>query len=75
MYRRRLRRATPALRGMPLDSIDDARTITKHTIVPSDRKAAISLAAGMGLTAGLDCRLAAREGRANLAGTEEWPVF
>jgi hypothetical protein len=28
----------------PLDSIDDARIITKHSIVPRDRKAAIALA-------------------------------
>ena len=64
----------------PLNSIDDAKIATMHTIVPRDRKAAIVLAAvkGEALTRRPDGRpgppLRATAVR-TLAGTKEWSVF
>jgi len=63
-----------------LDSIDAARSVTKHTIVPKDRKTAIVRAAAKGeaLASRPDGRpgppLRAMRSR-TLAGTEEWSVF
>jgi hypothetical protein len=63
-----------------LDSIDAARSVTKHTIVPKDRKTAIVRAAdnGEALARRPDGRLrpSLRAMRSRtLAGTEEWSVF
>jgi len=71
--------AGEALAAM-LDSIDAARSVTKHTIVPKDRKTAIVRAADKGeaLARRPDGRLgpSLRAMRSRtLAGTEEWSVF